>query len=230
MARVDRLGRALAGSQLQMQIYVNRRKSELESAILSALPVLAAENPTFTWVSPLEGSLFREYRDGRFLWALGQSGLRTSLQQFWPRGGPVWDALAQVTLSQQRAGVLLVEAKSYPGEMHRKAGSRASPASLPKILASLAAAKGWFGVQASVDWNGTLYQLANRLAHVHFFHAHGVPVWFVNLCFVDDPHSPTDRTTWTSALAAARVQQGMTAHNAVGDVFLPALQRSVLVP
>jgi hypothetical protein len=37
-SRVDELGRAFAGSQLQIQIYVNRREKELSQAVLNALP------------------------------------------------------------------------------------------------------------------------------------------------------------------------------------------------
>ncbi len=40
--RLDERGVAYAGSQLQMQIYVNRRSPELSRSVLDALPSLAS--------------------------------------------------------------------------------------------------------------------------------------------------------------------------------------------
>jgi hypothetical protein len=52
--RVDEFGRAYAGSQLQIQTYVNRLQQQLDAAILEALPELAAGGASLQWVSPLE--------------------------------------------------------------------------------------------------------------------------------------------------------------------------------
>jgi hypothetical protein len=63
--RTDAFGRAYAGSQRQIQTYVNRRRADLDAAILRGLPELAAEGAQFEWVSPLEEERFNEYQDGR---------------------------------------------------------------------------------------------------------------------------------------------------------------------
>lgn len=43
----------------------------------------------------------------------------TDLKQFWPTGGPHWDALAVIDLEGAlRPGVLLLEGKSYPEELY----------------------------------------------------------------------------------------------------------------
>ncbi|MBW1769003.1 MAG: hypothetical protein JRJ65_18400 [Deltaproteobacteria bacterium] len=106
--RVDEHGRAFAGSQRQMQAYVNFRAEELSENILNVLPSLSSLNPSINWVSPLENDKYCEYQDKAFLVAVGLGHLSDALSDFWPKGGPVWDALASVDLPDNR-GVLLVE-------------------------------------------------------------------------------------------------------------------------
>jgi hypothetical protein len=132
--RVDDLGRAYAGSQLQLQIWVNRQPDELSRRVVDALPSLASLNPRLHWVSPLEREKFVEYQDRAFLRALELESLDPQLKRFWPRGGPVWDALAAVEIGGDPAprGVVLVEAKSYPDEIYGP-GCQASPRSRKKI-------------------------------------------------------------------------------------------------
>ena len=103
-ARVDELGRAFAGSQLQIQIYVNRRQEELSLAVLNALRSLASLSPRLRWVSPLEKNRFIEYKDVHFLRAVGLGYLAGKLSEFWPKGGPNWDALAFVEIERDVYG------------------------------------------------------------------------------------------------------------------------------
>src|ERR1051325_8954008 len=117
--RVDEFGRAYAGSQLQIQTYVNRRRGELDASIFTALPELASTGATLEWVSPIEEDQFREHSDESFLDSVGLLGLAGELADFWPQGGPRWDALARINWPDGRSsGVLLLEAKSYPKEMY----------------------------------------------------------------------------------------------------------------
>ena len=115
--RVDELGRAYAGSQLQIQIYVNRRREELNNAIRNA--IIQLKNYDLEWASPLEGDAFKEYRDGAFLTKVRLEHFESSLADFWPKNGPVWDALAIATPADPSGhpAVILVEGKSYPDEM-----------------------------------------------------------------------------------------------------------------
>jgi len=92
--RTDQHGRAYKKSQLQAQLYVNRRQCALTEAVLNALPSLAKLRPSLLWTSPLEGEKFAEYHDGPFLKAIGRPKLKAALANFWPSGGPRWDALA----------------------------------------------------------------------------------------------------------------------------------------
>jgi hypothetical protein len=176
-----------------IRIYVNRRRAELARAILMGLPSLAADSPALHWVSPLECSRFREYRDGDFLRTVGLGRLEPGLRAFWPTGGACWDALAVVDRARGKPGVLLVEAKSYPAEM-RGGGTKATPTPRERIVVALAKTQAWLGLPKDREqWTGELYQSANRLAHLYFLRRERVDAWLVNLYIVDDPRSRTTK-------------------------------------
>src|SRR5574341_1446631 len=196
--RTDHLGRAFAGSQLQIQLYVNRRRGELNEAIRSAL---------------------------------GLSHLRDMLAAYWPEGGPRWDGLAVVNNPARPdcLAYLLVEAKSYPQELFGP-GCRASDSrSKQMIEAALRETKAWAGVDEAGDWEGSMYQYANRLAHMFFLQQRaGLQAWLINLCFLNDPHRPTPLAEWESSLATIKQNLGFKtkAIPLTADVFLPARERS----
>ena len=207
--RTNAFGAAYAGSQRQIQIYVNQKSVQLSSQVAAAInaqgDAMAPER--IEWVSPLAKDSFREYQDAEFLAKVGLGTSVSALQGFWPRGGPVWDALGVV---RDPFGVLLVEAKSYPSEIFGN-GCQASPPSRRRIDAALAKTKAWLGVPQSTDWTGSLYQSANRLAHLYFLsEIVGVTAWLVNIHFFDDPHSPTTLPEWTSALKQVKAQLGLS--------------------
>ena len=231
-------GRADHGSQLQIQIYVNRRPHELSERVLDALPSLASLNPRLRWVSPLEKDDFAEYGDEAFLAAVGLQKLAGNLVgKFWPRRGPYWDALAVVEIGGDpvRRGVVLVEAKSHRQEMYSKGCQAESDDSRTMIQKALRGTKRWLGVPKDVDWTGPLYQYANRLAHLYFFLQAGVPAWLVNVYFLCDPHcpepySPMSRGEWRVALAEDKAKLGLAgvAVPCTADLFLEGKDRSEL--
>jgi hypothetical protein len=205
-------GRADAGSRRQIQNYVNWWTEELSQQVLDAL-FLSSLDVRLRWVSPLESEDFAEYRDEAFLHALGLEGLARKLSEFWPQGGPCWDALAVVELGEDpgRCGAMLVEAKSYPAEIYGPGCQAESDDSRTMIQKALTETKRWLGVREDVDWTGPLYQSANRLAHLYFFLQGGVPAWLVNVHFVNDPASPTTREDWKRTLAQVKAELGLAA-------------------
>lgn len=226
--RVDDQGRAFAGSQLQLQIYVSRRESEITASVITALGNAGAYFEDIRWVCPVEHERFTEACDGVFLDALELSDLRPNLKSFWPAGGPRWDGLA---IPSPRPGALLIEAKSYPEEIFGS-GCQATQNSRQIIEDSLTRAKLWAGAAESANWLGSLYQYANRLAHVFFLREIGqVEAWLVNLCFVNDAHSPTSLQRWQQQLAAIKCQLGFSGKKVpfAVDVFLPARSRGELL-
>ena len=229
--RIDPSGRAYAGSQLQIQIYVNRYQEYLNLHILESISSLSALNSYLRWVSPLEKDKFIEYQDYALLRAVGFDNLANDLNQYWPKGGPCWDALAVVEgAAIPNRGVLLVEAKSHPPEIYGN-GCQASPSSRKKIEAALNRTKEWLGVRKDLDWTGTLYKSANRLAHLYFFRkVANISAWLVNIYFLSDHHSPTSYEEWKDELNRVKAELGITGINIpfFADVFLEARNRSEL--
>ena len=229
MTRTDDEGRAWKGSQLQTQIYVNRRPTELEAIIRESADGL--DNAEITWHAPMEASRFREPRDAEFLQLAGLEHLRDSLAGFWPKGGPVWDGLASVQ-SNKGAGVILLEGKSYPDEM--KSACRASSQnSRARIEAAITETRHKLKSSGSVEpWLNEYYQLANRLAHLVWLRDQGVSAWLVLACFADDKHHvATTSTDWESAIANAGDSLGVDLAEISGvvHVILGARPRSELV-
>ena len=232
-SRVNNHGRAYAGSQLQIQIYVNRRQAELSQKIVEALPSLASLNPRLRWVSPLEAERFIEYKDKEFLKAMGYEHAAGKLHEFWPLRGPNWDALAIVEFENTGSpeGVILVEAKSHSDEIYSN-GCRAREKSRAKIEAAFQRTKDWLNVKDNVDWTGPLYQSANRLAHLYFFRKIvRIPAWLVNIYFLNDPRSRTTLAQWHVALAEVKDELGLKDISVpqMAELFLDGKDRNELI-
>jgi hypothetical protein len=167
--------------------------------------LLAQISPVFLpaskirWVSPLASENFTEYRDERFLGVLGLERYSGELQEFWPKGGPCWDALGTLE-SPSGLGVVLVEAKSHGSELVGELKAK-DPESLRKIGEALAETKKRrCGPNPdSYDWTRPYYQAANRLVFLHFLRSRKVEAWLANVYFLNDPHfrdSPHSPDEW----------------------------------
>ncbi len=211
---------------------MNKRRAELDAAIHAEFPELA--EATFDWRSPVAPDRYREYSDVAFLRCVRQEQHVEALAQFWPTGGPRWDALAVVDLPNEDPGVLLVEGKSYPAEMLKGSplGADVQADSRRRIEKAIAWTQGWLGLPLEDQtWTGRLYQNGNRLAHLCFLQSQGVPAWLVHLLFTEDPHSPTTRVQWEEAIRDVDAKLGHTAITIgnVGYLILPAGTRDELL-
>ena len=227
-------GKATAGSRLQIQVYVNWRRSELEREIRGALPEL--DGMTFDWRSPIAGDGYREYWDKAFLDAVDQGHHWPSLHASWPKGGPHWDALARVGTGGERAGVLLVEAKSYVAELLKGSaiGQTVADSSRRQIELAMAWTQGSLGVcdRLAEDWLDTpLYQSANRLAHLRRLNCLGVDACLVDVLFTGDDYTkPATDAQWDDAVQEVKRRLGLEerAIPRFAHVTLPAVLPSEL--
>lgn len=220
-------GRAHRGSRRQLQDYVNEHEAVLTEALMDALPSRLRElDAHIRWVSPLAKDDYAEYRDADFLWAVGLGNFVSELANFWPSGGPSWDALATISDSDGRIhpGVILVEAKSHIPEIYGN-GCQAGPDSRDVIEKALAETKDWCKASADADWTGPLYQSANRFAHLYFIRERlKRQAWLVNIYFIDDEIGPTDYDAWKAELQKMKASLGLTSSVPFAiDLFLPAL-------
>lgn len=185
------------GSLKWIQRAVNEQWPSLNQPITDHI----GGNVLIKWLSPIETDEYAEYRDAAFLRRIGQASLVDTLGDYWPSRGPQWDALGETS----RGDVLLVEAKAHIAEMCSP-GTTASAASrllIDETLTRLAQQLGASPKRAS--WSDHFYQLANRLAHLHFLRTHGVSAWLVLVNFLDDREMAGPKTTeaWDAAYAVA---------------------------
>jgi hypothetical protein len=198
---------AAKGSQRWLQLAVNRRPELLDEPLKASMGLPA--NVEVEWLSPLAGENYVEYRDGATYDRLGLQLLRPSLD-FWPAGGPMWDGLARLSTGE----VLLIEAKAHIHEIV-STGTRASEPARTKIVESLRAVQRVLAPRADVDWSGTFYQYANRLAHLHFLREdNGVPAHLVFIYFLnaEDVGGPSERAEWTGAIKVVEGYLGLGRH------------------
>ncbi|MGB7591149.1 MAG: hypothetical protein WBO19_07915 [Terriglobia bacterium] len=189
--RVDGFGRAYAGSQRQIQTYVNLRPLELANKILVQLSPPPPPDSRIRWVSPLASENFAEYRDEGFLRVLRLDKFARDLQEFWPERGPSCDALG-ILESGQEGGVVLVEAKSHVSELNSECQAKDSE-SVKMIESALGETKRWLGIQESFNWRQPYYQTANRYAFLYFLRKRQISAWLVNVYFLNDPHFKNSR-------------------------------------
>jgi hypothetical protein len=226
VAQVSPSGAASAGSRLQLQQYVNSHTDRLNGAIRGVFSDLTGA--AIDWRSPLADDGYAEYWDDAFLRHVGLGDRVEDRKAFWPEGGPHWDGLAVAkTSDQEGAGILLIEAKSYPDELYGGGCQAKDAASLELIKRSLGWTQAELGVSGKTpgDWCGPLYQSANRLAHLCWLRSLGIPAWLVHVLFVDDPHRPTTADEWKAAIRRADLELGLDdiTVDAAGHVLLPAL-------
>ncbi len=121
-----------------------------------------------------------------------------------------------------------MEAKSHIPEICG-GGCDAKGAARQRISDALTETKKALGVPHQAQWDGKLYQSANRYAHLHFLRAlAGIEAYLVNIYFLNDPHSRTRTTVeeWERAIQDVQRQLGLaTRPRYCADVFLEAEQK-----
>lgn len=216
---------AYKGSMLQLQMYVNQYSDELDAAIAQTFELPAS----IEWVSPLSKRRYAEYRDDSFLRMLGLAEHQAELSEFWPSGGPCWDALGIARDVDGARVPLLVEAKSYPEE-GRSSISAKSPFSINMIEAALkrtAIRCGLNGLPES--WMKGRYQTANRLAHLYLLRdVLQIDARLVFVMIIEDPtHNPTTRGVWKAAWSTMWADMELEGPPPdTGVVYLPGRNRT----
>jgi hypothetical protein len=180
--------------------------SALETALSSAV---GRPNTEVSWKSP-HAPEFREARDGEVFRQLGRQPSRRPLADFWPRRGPVWDAIA--VIGDQ---YVLLEAKAHIPELLSGASKAAGP-SLETIRKSLGRTRRSLAPRSKVDWAGSpFFQYANRLAFLQFLRedndidAHLALVYFTNDRATGGPDTAEE---WRGALRLMDASLGLSEH------------------
>lgn len=166
------------GSLKDIQILINNRKEILDKKLSEALE----QKINITWKSPIKEDRYAEYRDEDFLRILDiESKINFPLEKFWPKRGPQWDALG---IDDEK--IFLVEAKANLPEVVSPP-TVAGKESKSKILDSFSELKEYLNINNTIDWSGTFYQYANRIAHLYFLRVlNGINAYLVNIYFIND--------------------------------------------
>jgi hypothetical protein len=201
---------AKKGSQRWLQVAVERAPQVLDDPIKTSLGLTAAD--TIEWLSPLRHESFVEYRDDATFAKCGAKLDKRSLKDFWPQRGPMWDGLARTS----RGDIMLIEAKAHIPELVSPR-SRATEPAKGRIAKSVRDVQQLLSPKSigHVDWTGTFYQYANRIAHLHFLRQdNGVRAHLVNVYFLNatDVQGPASKLEWDGALKVVESYLGVGRH------------------
>jgi hypothetical protein len=212
---------------------VNSRQEEFSGDILRLLSLPPGVNAKLRWVSPLAEDGFSEYQDTEFLEKLEldqySSCLKERFKEFWPRGGPCWDALAIVQGTNPH-GALLIEAKSHFSELHGACKARRD--SHKKIGVALLQTARYLHMEMNSSWTDNYYQMANRYAHLYFLREIAkIPAWLVNVYFINDQTikhvetSPHSADEWREKLNEVKKRMGLGTKSVpfTADLFVEAI-------
>ena len=211
MGRLDETGRAYAGSQRQIQSYVNEAslRPSLDDALRREFSTLDDED--IEWRAPLRETRYAEPKDDSFWPAIDRPDLREECGEWWPRGGPQWDAVALGRADDRDPTVVLVEAKANVAELSGGDMSATDPRSVALIDAALRATIERLGATADLSrWKSSYYQLANRLAWTVWLRQHDVDALFAHVLFEGDSSNISDSADeLQSAVDAAHLWLGL---------------------
>ena len=224
------------GSEKQFLEYRRQAPDRLDTAIVSALG-LDPDRAVLEWRYPgSTGRRGKEFSGLDFLAGDESPAARKASEAWktaWPRSGtpPKWDGVARLTTRGQEPRWLLLEVKANHPEF-TGTPCRASERTRGTIVRTLGRAKSRWLVHRDVEWTGSYYQHANRLAMLAFLEKHGIPaslveIFFCGERFPDGRMCPASAEEWQPLLEARRLTLGLPAagmESAVTHVFLPALQ------
>jgi len=182
-----------------------------------------ADSDTIEWLSPLTGDDYTEYSDKEFLERLGVSLQGVPLSEFWPKGGPSWDALGKSGSGQ----IYLVEARARVNEL-KGSGLRATNQEVrEKIEWALAQTRQFLESRSKLNWTAEFYQYANRLAHLYLLRElNGLDAFLVCVYFTNNAmmNGPSSRDEWESAIMMIKqllgIRQPHKLSAYIADVFI----------
>ncbi len=202
------------GSLKWIQHLVNDCPDVLSKPVIDAIG--ADKGQPVEWLSPKADDDYSEYRDEDFLDLLGIKLAKTSLNDFWPKRGPQWDALGRI----EDKTYFLAEAKAHVSEIISSSQAK-SAKSKSLINNSLDETRKYLQLNPNIDLSKGFYQYSNRLAQLYLLRKlNNIPAYLVFVYFINDnTHIPTSREEWNGALQLMHSLLGTHKHKLSKYVF-----------
>jgi len=207
------------GSQKWIQRLINEKPELLNLQIGRNLKLQKEES--IQWFSPLKSDEYAEYRDQAFLDLLEVNLNKIPLSQFWPKGGPQWDALGKSSSGK----LFLVEAKLHVSELISTLKAE-NGNSRRRILKSLEDTKCYLNSKTEFDWSSSFYQYTNRLAHLYLLREKSqLLAYLVFVYFINDVEmkGPTTIYEWKGSIDLLHLCLGIRKHKLqrfVAEIFI----------
>ena len=180
----------------------------LNALILNKIPKIKSEN--IEWLSPKSNDKFAEFSEDEFICKL-QLNLKKKLIEFWPKGGPQWDALGKTDTNE----IFLIEAKANIREIVTSPTGAKNKTSLDLINKSLKETKSYLNIKNEIDWSGEFYQYTNRISHLYFLRViNKIKAYLINIYFINDKsvNGPSSKKEWLAALMVLKNYLGVGRH------------------
>lgn len=196
------------GSLKWIQLLVNKKSAPINQEIQRHLNIDKSFKQT-QWVSPTKQDDYAEYRDNDFLKILGLEKHQPKLHEFWPKGGPQWDALGKLNDEYY----FVVEAKANIPEIISSSHAKSNESRI-KIENSISQTRKFLNATSGKNWLTGFYQYANRISHLYFLRELcGVNACLVFVYFCNDcTHIHTSHEQWKGAIKLQKQLMALNRH------------------
>jgi hypothetical protein len=192
------------GSECHLLRWMGRHRKAFDVAVLSEIK---REGSKIDWLdfNFKQGEMWpdEELKGMKFL--ENNKASQAEWEKFWPAGRGIhnWDAVGWVSSDKVRE-LLLVEAKAHIEETKTNCQAK-DPESIKRIKGAFEIVKNALGVPSEIDWMKDYYQVANRIAALHFLHQQKIPSHLLFIYFIGDlrgsgRNSPQSQQEWQKAL------------------------------
>jgi hypothetical protein len=193
MAKVEPKMKLWNGSEFHLLRYLGRHRNELNKAILRNTNLNPDLDYDMDWIDYgfWDSTVFDA--ESRGINFLGNPKIYDKVAKewikYWPQTGNCqnWDAVIHLTplvpKSKKIEKWVIVEAKAHLEEL--KSTSGAGQKSKIIIENAFKETKDFFGINTENNWLEEYYQLANRLAFIHFMQKNNIDVSLLNIYFIN---------------------------------------------
>lgn len=224
------------GSEFHLLRYLGRHRNELNKSILRNTNINSDLDYDIDWLDFgfWENSVFdAEYTGINFLVSDPKTYDKVAKEwiKYWPQTGNCqnWDAVIHLTPLVPKSNKIekwvVVEAKAHLGEL--KSSTGAGQKSKTIIENAFNETKDFFGIKTKNNWLDNYYQLANRLAFIHFMQKNNVDVSLLNIYFINGWPNDMEKNVSSKKMWETKIKEeynylgiNQKAKNYISEIFL----------